>query len=132
MKPQTYDEEVLIAAVTLPESVHEDVRCANIDKALNPSNFPDPTAMATVSEYLSHLTSFQRGLLTDALILSLRESHGARVSFFVQDCGYALEGTGLEIRNDTVAEDERRPLEERLQPMKIIFAVNREYERMRR
>ena len=130
MNKQVY-EELPIVTVTLPESVHEDIRSGNIERALHPSNFTE-AAMQKVFEYVSSLTFFQRGLVTDALTLSLRESHGARVQFLLQECGYTLEGIGIEIRNDTVTEDEdKRPAEERLQPMKIIFAVNRSYEKMR-
>ena len=129
MNQQIY-EELNVARVTLPESVHEDIRSGNVEKALHPSNYSDP-AMQRVFEYVAGLTFFQRGLITDALVVSLRESHGARVQFLVQECGYALEGVGIEIRNDTVTEDETRPPEERQQPMKVIFAVNPDYEKMR-
>ena len=131
MKRQVYEEEAIVTII-LPESVQEEVRSGNVDKALQAPNFPAQIReMELVSEYVSKLTFFQRGLLADALVLSLRESHGAQVAFSLQDCGYALEGPGIEIRNDTVMEDESRPPDERQQPMKIIFAVNQSYDQMR-
>jgi len=122
---QIYNEQHIVT-ITFPESLHEDIRCANIEKALNPSNFPSVHEMETVFGYFSQLTFFQRGLLTDALIHCLRESHKAQVSFSLQECDYALGAPGIEIRNDTVTE------EERLEPIKVIFAVNRELQRMLR
>lgn len=99
-----------ILDVVLPEASREHIRRGNVEKSLDPTNFPEvkPQVMRQVTDLTSRLSHTQRSMLLVGLTHALNDGHRGSVRFALQECGYALEGVGLELRDETVTERRRR------------------------
>lgn len=109
-EPGRIPPERPIIDIVLPEASREHVRRGNVEKALDPAHFPEarPQAIRQVADLVSRLSHTQRSMLLVGLTHALDDGHRGRVRFALQECGYALEGVGLELRDETVTERRRR------------------------
>jgi hypothetical protein len=109
-EPRGIPPERPILDVVLPEASREHVRRGNVEKSLDPTNFPEvkPQVMRQVTDLTSRLSHTQRSMLLVGLTHALNDGHRGSVRFALQECGYALEGVGLELRDETVTERRRR------------------------
>ena len=106
-----------IAVVTLPEASRGFIRDGDLTAGLDPDLFghDEQSSIAEVREFVEQLKEPQSGLLLVGLQHALVEEHAASVHFVEQKSGYRLEGVGLEIKDDTVAE------EKLFGPMRVMF-----------
>lgn len=91
-----------IAVVTLPEEARSSIHEGKVMHGLNPELFGDQgTAMGEVVRLVAQLRPSQKELLLVGLRHALEAEHGATVHFAEQQAGYELEGTGVEIKDDS-------------------------------
>lgn len=125
-----YPQADLIAKVTLPDLARQYIAQGNIERALDPEIYGDdvsPQISEVVEQFVGRLTWFQRGLLLDGLGHSLSEGHRAQVWFYKQACPYELQGVGIELRDETVTENQNVQVDKRIQPMQVYFAYSAPY-----
>jgi hypothetical protein len=97
----------LIVLATLPESAKTAIEKGELESGLDPASFAagEQPGMEAVQGFLPRLTEFQRGLVQDGLLDAYEGSHARKAAFYRLIIDYAIEGTGIEIKNRTVDED---------------------------